>query len=194
MYVILLIIILIMYTLPTYQKPRILSNILTEEECDYIIEKSKNILTRSTVGKEHSIDSTRISETAWLDLEDPVVRKIAKRCLNNTDRPIKNCEKLQVVRYKDNGYYHVHQDATPGDKNKRMYTFILGLNDGYDGGETEFPNINMKFKLKKGDCLMFDNLDNYNLMTSQALHSGNKVISGEKWIANLWVHVHPYNN
>jgi len=177
--------------MPTYEKPRVFHNMLSDDECDYIINQSRNKLTKSTVGKDYAIDPNRVSQTAWLSLKDPIIHNIATKCLKNTDRPLENCESLQVVYYKDGGFYNPHQDATVGEKNKRMYTFIFALNDDYLGGETEFPNINMKYKLKKGDCLMFDNLDNYNLMTSQALHGGNKVI-GEKWIANLWVRVHPF--
>ena len=76
--------------------------------------------------------------------------------------------------------------------NPRLYTFILALNDGYDGGETEFQNLDKSFRLKAGDMLFFETLDNYELMTSKALHGGKPVKNGEKWICNLWVHKHPY--
>jgi hypothetical protein len=79
-----------------------------------------------------------------------------------------------------------------GEKNSRLYTFILALTDDYDGGETEFPNINKSFKLKAGDALFFNTLDNYGLDTSRALHGGKPVKSGEKWICNLWVRQDPY--
>ena len=78
------------------------------------------------------------------------------------------------------------------DKNKRVHTFILALNDEYEGGETSFPNIKEKYKLRAGDALFFDTLDNYGLDTSDALHGGQPVKSGEKWVCNLWVHKHPY--
>lgn len=192
MYILLCLIILIFYIIPVYRKPRVLKGLLSHEECDYIISKSETKLSKSTVGTQRVLDeNTRISETAWLDLEDPKIHKIVLRCLKYTDRPIINCEKLQVVKYKDNGFYKLHSDILPGVKNKRMHTFIFALNDNYNGGETHFPNIDMKYKLKKGDCLMFDNLDNYNLDTSQSLHSGCSV-KGEKWIANLWVRTYPH--
>ena len=73
-----------------------------------------------------------------------------------------------------------------------MYTFILALNDGYRGGETTFPNLNKSYKLNAGDVLFFDTLDNYNFITSKALHGGQPVKSGEKWVCNLWVHKYPY--
>ena len=49
-----------------------------------------------------------------------------------------------------------------------MYTFILALNDTYEGGETVFPNLGEEYKLGAGDALFFDTLDNYEMMTSQS--------------------------
>jgi predicted 2-oxoglutarate/Fe(II)-dependent dioxygenase YbiX len=114
------------------------------------------------------------------------------RCLKHTDRPFQNCEKLQILRYKSGGYYKPHQDAFENDSNMRLYTFILALNDDYEGGETVFPNLGKEYKLKAGDALFFDTLDNYECMTSKALHGGKPVKSGEKWICNLWVRKYPY--
>jgi prolyl 4-hydroxylase len=73
-----------------------------------------------------------------------------------------------------------------------MFTFMFALNDGYTGGETVFPNIKREYKLRAGDALFFNTLDNYEMVTSQSLHGGKPVKSGEKWICNLWVHKHPY--
>jgi len=50
-----------------------------------------------------------------------------------------------------------------------MYTFIIALNDEYEGGETVFPNIRKQYRLEKAP-----------------------VKSGEKWICNLWVRMYRY--
>ena len=182
------------YLIPTYIKPRIIADFISKDECEYIMKKVEKKLQTSTVSNDRTIDKeTRDSETAWLDLKDPIVRRIAERCVSLTDRPIKNCEHLQVLRYKEGGRYKPHQDTFDDmEDNKRMYTVILALNDEYEGGETEFPNLGKEYKLKAGDALFFHTLDNYELMTSKALHGGKPVKSGEKWICNLWVHKHPY--
>ncbi len=194
MLILLALIIILIYLIPVYQEPRILKGVLTSDECEYIIDKSKGKLKLSTIGKERKLDENyRVSETAWLDLKDPMINKIAKKCLKNIDRPISNCENLQVVRYKPGGFYAPHHDAFKNEKNKRMYTFIMALNDDYQGGETYFTEINKSYKLAKGDCLLFDNLDNYNFITSKAVHQGTGVDTNEKWICNLWVHIYPYN-
>ena len=193
MVILLFLIVLLAYLLPTYPKPVVIENFLSENERIHIKQEAKSKLQVSTVDKDRRVDEQiRKSETAWLSTEDPIIRSVVERCVSRTDRPIENCEQLQVLRYKEGGHYNPHQDVFYQDKNKRLYTFIIALNDEYEGGETAFPVINEKYKLKAGDALFFHTLDNYGLDTSDALHGGQPVKSGEKWVCNLWVHKYPY--
>jgi len=193
MVILLFLIVLLVYLLPTYPKPVVIENFLSENERIHIKQEAKSKLHVSTVDKDRRVDEQiRKSETAWLSTEDPIVRRVVERCVSRTDRPIENCEQLQVLRYTEGGHYNPHQDVFYQDKNKRLYTFIIALNDEYEGGETAFPYLNEKYKLKAGDALFFHTLDNYGLDTSDALHGGQPVKSGEKWVCNLWVHKYPY--
>ena len=193
MVILLFLIVLLVYLLPTYPKPVVIENFLSENERIHIKQEAKSKLHVSTVDKDRRVDEQiRKSETAWLSTEDPIVRRVVERCVSRTDRPIENCEQLQVLRYKEGGHYNPHQDVFYQDKNKRLYTFIIALNDEYEGGETAFPYLNEKYKLNAGDALFFHTLDNYGLDTSDALHGGQPVKSGEKWVCNLWVHKFPY--
>ena len=177
-----------------YEKPRVLKNVLSEDECKHIQDIASKKLQMSTVSMSRDIDkSIRKSETAWLKAsEDPVVDKLIRKCVSMTDRPLRNCEDLQVLKYKPGGFYKPHQDCFKNDKNKRMYTFIIALNDEYEGGETEFPNIKRRYRLEKGDVLFFNTLNNYECVTKQALHGGAPVKSGEKWVCNLWIRKYKY--
>ena len=193
MILLLFLILLVIYMIPVYPQPKVYHDFITPEERKYIIERSEKELKTSLVSEDRYIDdSVRKSETAWLDRDDPIVRNVMERCIEYTDRPLANCEKLQVLKYKPGGFYKPHQDAFENDGNMRMYTFILALNDDYEGGDTIFPNLGKEYKLRAGDALFFDTLDNYNMMTSKALHGGKPVKSGEKWICNLWVRKYPH--
>ena len=185
---------IIWFFIPIYEKPRVLKNVLSKQECDHIRKIAEPNLQPSTIGGDYEINnSERKSETAWLKAsEDPIVDKLIRKCISTTDRPFANCEDLQVLRYKPGGFYKPHQDAFCEDKNRRMYTFIIALNDEYEGGETVFPNIKRRYRLEKGDALFFNTLNNYECITKKALHGGAPVKSGEKWICNLWVHKYEY--
>jgi len=193
MLLILALIVFVWFLIPRYERPVVLPGILSKEECEYIKRLAIPRLHPSTVGGKHQVNrNIRQSETAWLGPDDPVVRKLMERCLQHVDRPLENCEKLQVLRYRPGGFYKPHYDCFPDGINPRMYTFIVALNENYDGGATAFPNIKEEYRLRTGDCLLFENLDNYEFMTSKAYHGGKPVLTGEKWVCNLWVHKHPY--
>lgn len=186
------ILLLLLYIVPTYSKPVVIREFLSDRERKHIIHEATDKLEPSSISIQRNVNTSyRKSETAWLSLEDPIIREIANRCVQNTDRPLRNCEKLQVVRYGEGGHYHPHQDALDGLENQRMYTFILALTDDYEGGETEFPNIQKSYRLRAGDALFFETLNNYEMKTPKALHGGRPVKSGEKWICNLWVRKYP---
>jgi predicted 2-oxoglutarate/Fe(II)-dependent dioxygenase YbiX len=193
MLLILALIVFVWFMIPQYQRPVKIPAVLTKDECAHIKRAALPRLQPSTVGGHHQVNMhVRQSETAWLGREDPVVRKLMDQCLKHVDRPVENCEKLQVLRYRPGGFYKPHYDCFKGGENPRMYTFIVALNDEYDGGATAFPNIKQEYRLNTGDCLLFENLDNYEFMTSKAWHGGKPVSRGEKWVCNLWVHKHPY--
>jgi|TARA_B110000240_G_scaffold176409_2_gene204293 predicted 2-oxoglutarate/Fe(II)-dependent dioxygenase YbiX len=176
-----------------YRKPQVIKGILSDKERRYIITLAEDKLEDSkiTTGKIVN-ESIRKSKTAWLSKNDPIVDRIIRKCIKYTDKHVTNFEKLQVLKYEKNGHYKYHQDCFIGDKNKRIHTFILALNDDYDGGETHFPHINKSYKLSAGDALFFDTLNKWECMSSKALHGGLPVKSGEKWICNLWVRKYPY--
>ena len=185
---------IIWFFIPIYEKPRVLKNVLSEDECEHIKKIAEPELKPSTIGGNFNINnSERKSETAWIRAsEDPIADKLIRKCVSMTDRPFANCEDLQVLRYKPGGFYKPHQDTFTFDKNRRMYTFIIALNDDYEEGETVFPNIKRRYRLKKGDALFFNTLNNYECITKKALHGGAPVKSGEKWVCNLWVHKYEY--
>jgi hypothetical protein len=187
------IIISVFYMGSIYAVPQVIKNLLSDDEREYIMKEVEDKFYISTVSEDYTLDErVRVSESAWLNSDDPIVRNIIDRCLTHTDLPFTNCERIVVVRYKPGGFYLPHQDAYENAKNMRMHTFILALNDDYEGGETSFPNINKEYKLHKGDALFFETLDNHEMITRKALHGGNPVKSGEKWICNLWVRKYPY--
>ena len=176
-----------------YIEPKVIPDFLTEDEIEYIKKESINKFTPSTIGDGVFDDNFRKSGTAFLKSNDPIENSVVRKCASLTNKSVENVERLQILRYTEGGHYNPHQDVCYHDKNNRLYTFIIALNDEYEGGETSFPNLNIKYKLKKGDALFFHTLDNYELVTCMALHSGEPVKSGEKWVCNLWVRKYPHN-
>ena len=203
-----------------------IDNILTNEECDYIINDAKDKLYKSTVmsidknGKYIDVkDTSRTSNHTFLEnnLHKNIIEKAEKLISKYSKHHInkKQFEQIQVVRYKPAQEYKEHYDichptqaykeqlkACQEDFKKfnsvRYATIIFYLNDGFNGGETYFPNINKKITPKKGKALIFFNCT-YNKDTSKtglcdiindSKHAGLQLFDGktnEKWIANIWI-------
>lgn len=175
-------------------QPVVHHNVITIDEAQYIIHTATPHLRPSmVVGHDNPVTDIRSSETAHISRDDPTVRDIIKRlCL-----PLDQCEALQVLRYRPGGFYKPHFDSCCDDSDacvkfrknsgQRTTTVILGLNDGYTGGGTGFPNIGMTYRTPMLGALEFTPS-----CAAENEHGGNPVESGEKWIANLWVRERPF--
>lgn len=73
-----------------------------------------------------------------------------------------------------------HYDGQDGDSNLK-YSFVVYLNDDYEGGEIRFPNQNVTIKPKAGSLVMFPSQEPY-------IHESKPVISGVKYMYTThWV-------
>lgn len=86
-----------------------------------------------------------------------------------------------VKGYGDSGYL--------GD---RIVTFLLYLNDGYEGGELSFPKTGFQCKGAKGDGIYFAHVDASGKQDPLSLHAGLVITRGEKWVMSQWIHDRPF--
>jgi len=175
-------------------------NILTEEDCNDIIKTANKIGMNNSEIKNYELDTkSRISQTCWIDYKtNKTVEKLYDKIEKILGKSKQDFEMLQVVKYNTNGFFTWHYDQC-NDKEKwcqkeikrlkgyRLFTILIYLNDDYENGETIFRN-NKKNKLKKGDALIFRNvnLDNCKI-EYESFHTGSKITRGEKWICNIWI-------
>ena len=73
------------------------------------------------------------------------------------------------------------------EQGQRMITFLLYLNDGYDGGETTFPTLGLVNRGRCGDGLYFVNSNPDRSSDRAMLHTGSPPTSGEKWIVTQFI-------
>jgi len=178
-----------------YKEPMLFKHFLTEKECECLINISKNRMTPSSIGRGSS-DNVRVSNTAVFDnLKDNIARRITSRISTIFQVPFHELEGLQVTHYETNGFYRPHldvnlqSDGPLADHRGRYITFIIGLNDDYEGGKTNFINLeNKSFRIPKGGILMFRSTDVNNCIDLSSKHEGQRVTKGEKWIATMWGH------
>ncbi len=96
-----------------------------------------------------------------------------------------------------NHYDFVDPHSTPdyageiARNGQRVITFLVYLNDDYDGGETGLPELGFAHKGRKGDSLYFVNALPDMSPDMRALHAGRPTSRGEKWIVTQFVRSRP---
>ena len=101
-------------------------------------------------------------------------------------------EPLTILRYRPGQQYRPHHDAGGDVERLRHWTALIWLNDDYDGGETDFPDVAVRVKGGVGDLLLFHNVTGDGLPDQRMIHAGLPVTSGVKWMASRWIRGRDY--
>ncbi|MEY8757177.1 2OG-Fe(II) oxygenase [Peribacillus frigoritolerans] len=170
----------------------VLENVLSDEECDGLIELSKDKMNRSKIGVTHEINEIRTSSSMFFqENEYDILTKIEKRISTIMNIPVEHGEGIQILKYTPGQEYKAHFDfftsSSTAAKNNRISTIILYLNDVEHGGETFFPKLNFSVIPRKGMAVYFEYFYNDKNLNELTLHGGAPVITGEKWVATQWM-------
>jgi hypothetical protein len=76
-------------------------------------------------------------------------------------------------------------------KGQRIKTCLVYLNDDFEGGETEFPKLGLKYRGRAGDALIFENVKANGAGDLSTLHAGLPPTQGEKWLFSQWMRSKP---
>ena len=184
------------------RNPRVVvfANLLSDAECDEIVQLASARLARSeTVQIEtgsSEINEARTSEGMFFERgEHPVCARLEARLAALLSWPIENGEGLQVLRYRPGAEYKPHYDyfdpAQPGTPTilkrggQRVASIVCYLNPPTRGGATIFPDVQLDVAPVKGNAVFFS-YDRAHPVT-RSLHGGAPVIEGEKWVATKWL-------
>jgi prolyl 4-hydroxylase len=139
------------------------------------------------------MNPVRTSDTAvfpWV-AENPAVHALNRRIAVASATRAEQGEPLQVLRYAPGQEYRPHIDAVPGLANQRILTMLVWLNDDYEGGETRFIETGLTVKGRKGDALLFENVDAEGRPDTKMVHAGLPVTRGVKLLASRWIRANP---
>jgi hypothetical protein len=182
---------------------------LPARACEWLIEQSKGRLTSARV-KDPTQDGSAVdnvvrtsSGLGFSSLEPDLVALLtAMRIAAATGLPLAQQEPTNILHYAPGEQYRPHYDFIMPEEEgafaselqrygQRVCTVLIYLNDGYEGGETEFTRLGWRFKGKAGDALIFWNLSAAGERERNSLHAGLPVTSGEKWLLSKWVRERP---
>jgi prolyl 4-hydroxylase len=160
--------------------------VFSDEECDSVLNSKLKYERAEVVDyineKKYSYKTSKTRTNSVLCCDESFLN-INSTISKLTKHGLPKIERVQILKYEKGQQFKKHCDFLDID-NDRIATAITYLNDDFEGGETEFQKLNIKIKPRKGSVLYFE----YNESNKKkTLHSGNKVISGTKYIASSWI-------
>jgi prolyl 4-hydroxylase len=192
-----------------FESPRVavIENFIPRVFSEWIIERARPKLEAARVkdpmqGGSRQVDYRSNSGAGFSLIESDLIMQMVNGRIADAIRiPLSHQEPANVLHYKPGEAYRPHFDfITPSEQHamelrttgQRSTTFLIYLNDDFEGGETEFPQLDWRFKGKAGDALMFWNLTPAGEPDQNTRHAGLPPTSGEKWLFSKWVRVNPY--
>lgn len=175
---------------------------LDKRTCGWLIKRAAPLQRQSLVydpytGKPAPNDarSNSVGSFAIGDL-DLVTILVRERIAATMGVPVAHLERVSVFRYLVGQTFADHYDylepspqlnAEIARRGQRPLTFLVYLNDGFEGGETHFIKLDKKFRGGVGDALFFYNLDEAGAPDARTEHAGAPPSSGEKWLLSQFV-------
>jgi prolyl 4-hydroxylase len=182
---------------------RVIEGFATPAECDWLMARAHGhmgpakVLDQQTGKEATHPDRTNKAIELGVAAMDVVIQVLRARIAAATSLPLPVFEPAQIMHYAVGEEFRPHFDFLTDDAEgwaaqlerfgQRIATFLIFLNDDYDGGETDFPKAGIRHRGRKGDALFWANVDTANAPDPMTFHAGRPPTRGEKWILSQWI-------
>jgi prolyl 4-hydroxylase len=181
---------------------RVIEGFASIPECQWLIDRAGATLKEALVFDIHGQqvqDPGRTNKGTVFHLADMdvVIEVIRARISAATHIPVPVFEPTQILHYSVGQEFKRHLDyLEPGNPNhreqlsthgQRIATFLIYLNGDFEGGQTEFSQIGLRYRGNTGDAIFWANCDMKGRPDPMTLHAGLPPTSGEKWILSQWI-------
>ncbi|MGE0597362.1 MAG: 2OG-Fe(II) oxygenase [Hyphomonadaceae bacterium] len=192
-----------------HASPRIaaIPDFMSPAECAWMMTKARALLEPARVydnqGGGGAVVDARSNSAAEFspELVDMALVLLRARIAHTLGVPPPHLELTNVLHYAPGQRFDAHYDymdaANPGlaaslaRKGQRIITFLVYLNEDFEGGETEFPRLQRRFRGQAGEALVFVNAPRGGSGDARTLHAGLPPTRGEKWLLSQWVRDKP---
>jgi hypothetical protein len=181
----------------------VLPEFVTDSVCDWLIEQARPNLKRALiydpVGGKDIADHMRTNSAAGFDLmhADLVQIAVQARMSAATGISIHNFEGPTILHYAPGEEITNHYDfvnpripnyqAEIEKRGQRIVTFLVYLNDDYEGGETDFPSLNLRYHGGRRAGLFFTNALPNGEADVRMVHAGLPPKDKEKWLMSQFI-------
>ena len=171
--------------------------------CHWLVESSRPLLklarTDDPMTGMARYGSNRTNSSAEFEFADTgfILHLVRARISALTGPPTTAMEGSAVLHYAPGQQFFAHYDflntAEPGyarqvaEYGQRVLTFLIYLSEDFEGGETDFPKLDWRYKGRIGDALFFWNVLPNGQTDQRMLHAGLPPASGEKFLFSQWV-------
>jgi len=189
-------------TMHTAPRISVAEKFLSPELCDWLVARAKPKVARAKIfdsGAGAQIDSGRNNSAAEFNFVemDIVLALIRARIAAATGLGTTGFENTQILHYAVGQRFAPHYDfldasapkvaETIAQGGQREATFLIYLNDDFDGAETSFLKLDWRYRGGKGDAILFWNTDQNAIADTATLHAGLAPTRGEKWLLSQWI-------
>lgn len=192
-----------------FESPRIgvIERFLSPEICASLVAYARDEVRPAVVIDSHTgqdrPDPSRTNTAFVADLarSNLIVQLVAARIEAALQAPVAHHEEPSILRYEVGQTFAPHFDfldpTQPALRQRmqsigqRVITFLIYLNDRYEGGETDFPRLDWRYRGRTGDALFFWNITQQGQVEPKLLHAGLPPTSGKKWLYSQWIRSRP---
>ena len=165
------------------RKVKIIPNVLSSTECDKIIQEAEIFADDNNwIKKRHEEYPTTDNEITndWLSY-NKILSKIYTKIIPTISKELKikrdyiGINEIFVAKYDMKGQKSLqkHEDGSE-------FSFVISLNDEYEGGGTFFTKLKKKIILPKGSAVVF---------SGKETHKGIKITSGTRYIVTGFLNI-----
>jgi hypothetical protein len=174
--------------------------------CEWLMDKARGHLQPSMMfdGQKSTFLATRTCSDFVFDImvAGLVLVLVRTKIAAVTRLPTVAMEPPQIFHYALGQEIKPHYDylydgktgygRDGGYQGDRIATFLLYLNDDYDGGELDFPRVGLRHRGRQGDGVYFAHVDGAGQPEKLSLHAALPITRGEKFILSQWIHDRPF--
>jgi len=182
---------------------RVHRDFVPDAACEWLIERARPNLKRALiydpVGGKDIADHMRTNSAAGFDLMQADVVQAAVQCRMSAavGVSVHQMEGPTVLHYAKGEEITNHYDfvnpripnyaAEIAQRGQRIVTFLVYLNDDYEGGETAFPSLGLRYHGAKGQGLFFTNALRNGEPDLRMVHAGLPPKDNEKWLMSQFI-------
>jgi prolyl 4-hydroxylase len=180
----------------------VVPNFLTAGQCAELIAIIDADRIPSPVVSDDPVPTWRTSETCYLQPGSAVVAAVESRLDQLTGIDPIHGELLQGQRYAVGQEFKPHHDFFHTDQlywrdqvamgGQRTWTAMAFLNGPEAGGRTNFPTAGIVVTPRKGNLLIWNNMDELGSPNAASLHQGMPVEQGVKYVLTKWYRERPW--